>query len=137
MSKVTKATPKYTVLKEHVKTVKKYNAQQNTTEFKINPIPHDEEPVGWIRDAIDQVVTRVTKHLSPEDKVGITFCSEKFQNGPGYMSFREASKLTLDDVWALISGVFQSNSTGLNTDTFCLSITTVKMPKGKGLGVKM
>ncbi|CAH0561693.1 unnamed protein product [Brassicogethes aeneus] len=30
--------------------------------------------------------------------------------------------------------IYQSNSTGLNTETFCLGVTTVRIPTGKGKG---
>lgn len=44
-------------------------------------------------------------------------------HGPGWMSYKPAK---------VLSNIFQSNTEGLNTDTFCLAVTTVKLPKGTG-----
>ncbi|CAG9827172.1 unnamed protein product [Diabrotica balteata] len=86
------------------------------------------------QEAIEGIIVKGTQNIQPHDQVGFTFCSNDFARGQGWMRFRPASEVTFDDVWNKISSIYQSNSTGLNTETFCLGITTVKMPAGKGRG---
>ena len=123
---------KYTISSESVKSVRRYNLEGRTVQFRLNTIPQDAEPVGWVKGAIEEIVRRTTSHLQPMDKVGITFCCSSFERGPGYMPFKNASQLTMDDVWSTISSIYQSNSTGLSTETFCMNVTSVRMPAGTG-----
>ena len=121
---------KYAITAESTKTVRRYNLEARTVQFRINPIPQDSEPVGWVKGAIQEIVERATNQLQPQDKVGITFCSASFERGPGYVAFKNAGQLTMEDVWSVINSVYQSNSTGLDTDTFSLNVTSVRMPVG-------
>ncbi|KAJ8954630.1 hypothetical protein NQ317_002425, partial [Molorchus minor] len=125
---------KFVIVKDTVKKVKRFNLAGRTLEFKIKPLPENEEPVGWIRDAINQVITKGTQGLKPGDRVAFSFCSKDFAKGDGWVRFRPVEEVTHDDVWGIISSIYQSNSVGLNTDTFCLGITSVEMPSGKGRG---
>ena len=123
---------KYAITTESTKTVRRFNMEGRTVQFRINPVPENVEPIGWVKGAVEEIVTRTTSHLQPQDKVGITFCSSAFERGPGYIPFKNAAQLTMDDVWSTISSIHQSNSTGLDTDTFCLNVTSVRMPAGMG-----
>lgn len=53
-----------------------------------------------------------------------------------WQNFQPAKDVTVDAVWDLISSIYQSisNSMSLNTVTFCLGISSVKMPTGCGKG---
>lgn len=126
----------YVILKDYVKTIKRFNTWARTVEFQVKPVPENVDPVSWVKDAITQIVLRGTENLDPENLVGFTFCSTNFERGQGWLRFQEASKVTVDDVWRVLNGIFQSNSTGLNTDTFCLGITSVRLPVGRGKGRK-
>lgn len=64
----------------------------------------------WVRDAIEQILIKGIEGLNATESVGFNFCTKDFARGDG---------------WVL------SNSTALNTETFCLGITSVKMPAGK------
>ena len=123
---------KYVIASEAVKTVRRYHLEGRTVQFRIKPIPQDVEPVGWVKGAIEEIVERSTSNLQPQDKVGITFCSSAFERGPGYMAFKNASQLTMEDIWEIINNIYQSNSSGLNTDTFCMNVTSIRMPAGTG-----
>ncbi|KAJ8932303.1 hypothetical protein NQ318_013122 [Aromia moschata] len=125
---------KFFIVKEALKKVKRFNLTGRTLEFKINPIPTGKEPVSWIKEAINEVIQRGTEGLAPEDQVGFSFCSKEFKRGDGWIRFRPAKEVSRDDIWDMISGVYQSNSTGFSTETFCLGVTSVKMPAGKGRG---
>ncbi|KAJ8912805.1 hypothetical protein NQ315_014388 [Exocentrus adspersus] len=93
-----------------------------------------QEPVSWVRDAINQVIAKGTEGLSPEDQVAFSFCSKDYKEGDGWVPFRPVIEVTYDNVWKVISSIYQSNSTGLNTETFCLGVTSVKMLAGRGTG---
>ncbi|KAJ8912833.1 hypothetical protein NQ315_014416 [Exocentrus adspersus] len=53
-------------------------------------------------------------------------------NGNGWVPFRHVSEVTHEDVWKVISSICQFKSAGLNTETFCLGVTDVNMPVGRG-----
>lgn len=125
---------KYIVVKDSMKKTRKFGVQGRTLEFKIKPIPANMEPVRWVEDAIRDIVLKGTEGVEPEDKVGFTFCSKDFAKGDGWIAFKPAREVTVDNIWEKICSIYQSNSAGLNTETFCLGITTVKMPQGKGRG---
>uniref|UniRef100_A0A6P7HBJ7 Uncharacterized protein LOC114346644 n=1 Tax=Diabrotica virgifera virgifera TaxID=50390 RepID=A0A6P7HBJ7_DIAVI len=123
---------KFLVTKDTFKKIRKFGLQGRTLEFKIRAVPHSEEPVGWVKKAIEGIVLKGTEGLEPTDQVGFTFSSKDFARGQCWMRFKPASEVTVDDIWDKISSIYPSNSTGLNTETFCLGITTVKIPAGKG-----
>lgn len=127
---------KFVITKDFVKKVRRFNLEGRTIEFKIKQLPKDVDPVGWVRDAINQIIQRGTEGLAVGDKVAFNFCSKDFKRGEGWVGFRDVEKLTFDDVWNVISNIYQSNSTGLDTSTFCLGVTSIRMPIGKGRGKK-
>lgn len=123
---------KFLVIKDLQRTVKRFNIKGKSVQFKIKPIPKDENPIVWIKDAVTQVINKVTEDVHADDKIGFSFCSKDFNKGGGWLNFQDADKVTFEEVWVL-NKIFQSNSTGLNTDTFCLEATTVRLPKGRGI----
>ncbi|XP_018574533.1 uncharacterized protein LOC108913463 [Anoplophora glabripennis] len=123
---------KFFIIRDAVKKVRRFNLVGRTLEFKIKPVPVGEEPVGWVKEAIQQAIAKGAEGLNPEDQVSFSFCSRDFVRGDGWVRFKPAGEVTYDDVWGVISSVYQSNSAGLNTETFCLGVTSVKMPAGKG-----
>ncbi|KAJ8913135.1 hypothetical protein NQ315_006053 [Exocentrus adspersus] len=134
---------KFVIAKDFVRKVRRFNLTGRTLEFKIKPIPGGTEPVSWIRDAINQVIAKGMEGLHPEDQVAFSFCCKQFSRGEGWLKFRAARDVTYDDVWKVISDIYQSNSSGLNTETFCLGgdlsedawgVTSVKLPAGRGRG---
>ncbi|KAJ8911726.1 hypothetical protein NQ315_012364 [Exocentrus adspersus] len=121
------------IAKDFVKTVRRFNLVGRTLEFKIKSILEGQEPVSWVREAINQVIAKGTEGLNPEDQVmTFSFCSKDGKKGDGCVPCRPVSDVTYDDIWKVISSIYQSNSTGLNTETFCLGVTSVKMPGGRG-----
>ena len=125
---------KFIIIKDTIKKVKKYNLIGRNLEFKLKSVPEGVEPVGWVRDAINQVVQKATNGLQPSDHVGFSFCSKEFNRGEGWIRFRPADQINYEDVWDVISSIYQSNSTGLNTESFCLGVTSVRLPSGSGRG---
>ncbi|KAJ8981036.1 hypothetical protein NQ317_018008 [Molorchus minor] len=119
---------KFIIAKDFVKKVRRFNVTGRTIEFKIKPVPSNKEPVSWIKEAVNQG----TQDLGPDNQVAISFCSKDFKRGDGWVRFRPVANVTYDALWDVINSVYQSTSTGLNTDTFCLGVTTVKIPRGKG-----
>lgn len=75
---------------------------------------------------------KCNRRFQPGDKIGFSFCSKSFERGEGWCNLKNADKVTYDDVWSVLERIFQSSTTGFNTDTFCLKTTTVRLPKGKG-----
>lgn len=120
---------KFVIIKDILRKVSCFNLTGRMLEFKIKPIPTREEPVAWIRTAINQINEKGTEDLQSNNLVGFTFCSKDFQRGEGWLAFREAGKVTFYDIWNVISKIYQSNSSGLSTSTFCLGVTS---SNGKG-----
>ncbi|XP_055908156.1 uncharacterized protein LOC129942989 [Eupeodes corollae] len=125
---------RFRIVSREVTTVKRFNIKGNKINFKIKPIPIDEEPTTWVRDAIEGIAEFVFKEIDGDDKVGVTFSGEGFslERGSGWINFKSASEFQTKDFWDMIQKIFQSNSKGLNTDTFSMNVTTVKVPKGRG-----
>ena len=125
---------RFRILTDFETQVKRFNLKARKVQCTINPVPPQEEPTTWIKDAIEDILRLTIKDLSPEDKVGVTFSGEGFSNsrGSGWVNFKNCSELSFHDVWEMISKIFQSNSQGISTDTFSLSVTSVKMPVGTG-----
>ncbi|KAJ8914447.1 hypothetical protein NQ315_011388 [Exocentrus adspersus] len=123
---------KYIVVKDYTKKVRRFNLTGRTLEFKIKTPSFKSDPVSWVQDAINQVIAEGTRGLGPNDQVSFSFGSNDMARTPGWISFRPVKNVTYEDVWRVISSVYQSNSKGLNTSTFCLSVTSVKMPAGRG-----
>lgn len=125
---------KFTIVRDNTRHVKRFNFTGRSVDFKIKSIPENESPAKWIKDAVNQIFTYATLFTLPDDFVGVNFCSKDFNKGDGWLSFRKASKVSTDDLWNLIGSIYQSNGAAFDTETFCLSITTVRVPKGKGRG---
>lgn len=60
------------------------------------------------------------------------YFSENFKKCDSWISFRPIDELTIDNTWDTISSIYQSNLCGINTETFCLDVTSVKMAMGQG-----
>lgn len=114
--------------------VKRFNLKGRKIEFSINKVPFNEESTSWIKNAIEDILRLCVKDLNPHDKVGVTFKGKNFSNtrGIGWINFKDCSELSFADVWEMISKIFQSNSEGISSDKFGLSVTSVQMPAGKG-----
>ncbi|XP_031348773.1 uncharacterized protein LOC116174886 [Photinus pyralis] len=123
---------KFLILKDNTRKVRRFNLSGRTLEFKLKPIPKDANPIHWTKEAITQIVHKGVEGLSPHDMVGFSFCSKDFKNGEGWLQFRTAGELSVGDIWKMISSIYQSNSSGLNTETFCLRVTSVRLPSGNG-----
>ncbi|KAK5638665.1 hypothetical protein RI129_012960 [Pyrocoelia pectoralis] len=123
---------KFEIVSEYEKSVKRYGIKARAIEFKIKEIPAEVDQVTWIKGAMTQIINYICANVSSSDIIGFTFCSKEFSRGRGYLSFKRADSIYFDDIWDLISGVYQSNSSGLNTETFCLEATIVSVPTGKG-----
>lgn len=123
----------FIVTKMTEKRVKKFETKGKYIEFKFVDTPVGENPIKWLEKGVRDVLKFAMKDLDPHDQVGLTFCSQDFkEKGPGWVAFKEASSYKFEDVWAVIYSVFQSNANSYNTDTFCLGITSVRMPRGEG-----
>lgn len=73
--------------------------------------------------------------LNERDKIGFTFCGTSptfFERGPSWINFKNVADIVINDIRDMIVRIFQSNSEGLGTDTFCLTATVVEMPVGEG-----
>ncbi|XP_018578028.1 uncharacterized protein LOC108916298 [Anoplophora glabripennis] len=123
---------KFVIVKDILKKVRRFNLMGRTLEFKIKPVAADKEPIAWIEEAVNQVIAKGIEDLGSGDQVAFSFCSKDFKRGQGWVRFRPVEQVTYGDVWDIISSIYQSNSTGLDTETFCLGVTTVKMPVGRG-----
>lgn len=111
---------KVDIVQDNTITVKKFRAQGRKVEFKVKPTPSGEDPTSWFKQSIEEVVRFTTENLKPTDKVGIIFHGKSFnERGPGWMSFRNADKVLMEDIWEMISKIFQSNSEGMSIYLFC------------------
>lgn len=119
----------YTVIEEETRKLKKFNLKKHKLLFKLNPVPQTEDPVSWVKNGIQAIFEKSVEDLNPEDRVGFTFSSNDPQKGDGWIRLQPARNITFNDMWNMLSSIFQSNSSGINTDTFCLESTCVKLPE--------
>lgn len=122
----------FSIVRDNSSYVRRFSLKGRNVVFKIKPVPENENPVHWIKDAVRQIILYSVQDLQSTDKVGFTFSCDDFTNGPGWFGFRNASDVKFSDIWAVLGGIFQSNSCGLNTNTFCLNVTSVSLPSGTG-----
>lgn len=122
------------IVKDNTCHVKRFNYTGRRVEFRIKPVPSDENPEKWIKEAIDQVFVYSTANTQPDDYVGVNVGSKDFRRGDGWLAFIKASEVSTDQLWDLIGKIYQSNEAAFDTETFCLGITTVRPPKGKRRG---
>lgn len=127
---------KFIIVRDAAKAIGRFGVYGRTLVFKLRPIPPKIEPISWVKEGIEAVVKKGTEGLEPSDYVGFTFCQKDFARGQGWLRFKRASEVTFDEIWEKIASIYQSNSTGVNTETFCLGVTTAKMPVGRGRGNK-
>ena len=124
---------KYDVHTEKNSLIKKFNLMGKIIEFKIKPVPQNEDSMSWFKDGVNELIEDSVKNLKPNDQVGITFCSKDFlEKSPGWLAFRRVDDLKFEDVWKILESVFQSNANSMDTDTFCMNVTYVRMPIGGG-----
>ena len=74
---------KFLILKDNVKTIKRFNLQGRKLEFKLKSIPDNAEPIQWVKNALTDVILYVTRNLKPNDQVGFSFCSKHLERGEG------------------------------------------------------
>ncbi|XP_055918297.1 uncharacterized protein LOC129950379 [Eupeodes corollae] len=125
---------RFEIIDEMVTRIKRFGLNGRKIQFKIKPVPENKEPTSWIREGLNGMFKHALKDLDPLDKVGITFSGKSFstERGSGWINFKDCSAIKFSDIWEMVSRIFQSNSTGLSTDDFNLSITSVKLPSGSG-----
>lgn len=122
----------FEILSDFSKTNAKYRLSRRCISFKLTDIPADvTDTEEWVKSGIRLILSNISTDVDSDDKIGFTFSSANFHKD-AYLSFREARKVTFDDVWGLLGRIYQSNSEGFQTDVFRLSVTIVKSFKGMG-----
>lgn len=125
----------FTISKMTTKHVKRFNTKGNLIEFKVNEVPYGENPLSWFKKTVNEIIAYAMETVEPDDYIGLYFCSKDFkEKAPGWVNFRKAHSFTFGDIWNILNSVFQSNANSLNTDTFCIGVTSVRLPKGQGNG---
>lgn len=124
---------RFEIISECNTKVRKFNLIGRKICFKIKSLPNNENPLSWVKESVSDVIKYLKSNIDEEAFVGLTFSSNQFkEKKPGYLSFRRLKNLTDEDVWFVLGSIFQSNSsTGLNTDTFTISMTYVDLPRGQ------
>ena len=75
---------------------------------------------------MENIVAYVLSEAGENDLVGFTFFSPEFKHRrPGWLRFKPAGEIKMEDLWGLLAAVFQSNSQGLDTGTLLFFIIMV------------
>lgn len=122
---------KFEIITRGTKHVRRFRLSGTTLVFKIKKYPANEDPIAWVKDAMNPVVHHVCQDVEPQDKIGFTFCSGNYSKD-GWINFTDAANISAEDVWGILETIFQSNSSGLDTDTFRITATVVRLPRGRG-----
>lgn len=124
---------KFDIIEDRKRFIGRFNTQGRFLKFKLSKMPEvNTDPIQWFKEGIEEIITYGLKDLQPADLVGITFCDNQFKRGMGWVAFKSVSEIKWADIWGLLLKIYQSNSVGISTDNFCLSITSVRLPKGSG-----
>lgn len=124
---------RFEIIKQQVTHVKRFNLYGNKIQFKIKRNNASEEPLESFKEGLKDVVKYVSDSVQENDLIGFTFCGEMFKEfGSGWMNFKPAKDVKFNDIWDLLGSIFQSNTESVNTDTFCLAATSVRLPSGQG-----
>ena len=74
------------------------------------------DPLTHCKGAIEDVEAYVLSEANKTDLVGFTFYSPEFKDKrPGWVRFKPAGEIRMEDLWDLLAAVYQSNSQGLDT----------------------
>lgn len=126
---------RFSVVSSSEVTVKKFNLKGTRVTFKINQQNLFEDPSEHFKKAIKDIVENLVSDVEPRDKIGFTFSGKEYES-PGYLKFQACENLKWEDIFSMISLIFQSNSEGLSTDQFTITATVVKIPQGQGISKK-
>lgn len=122
---------RFRIIREVNRTVRPLRLTGRELKFKVNKAPEGVDEADHFRLAIRDIVNFVLSSVDDDDLVGMVFVSSTITQA-GYLTLRKANTVTVDDLWTVISNIFQSNTEGINTDEFCLSVVTVTLPTGDG-----
>ncbi|XP_049826243.1 uncharacterized protein LOC126266384 [Aethina tumida] len=82
------------------------------------------------------IVQHSLEGLNPEDRVGFSFFGSELGRGEAWARFKPRHSVSADEVLDLVQSVYQSNSAGVNTETYQIKVTIIKMPVGMGRAQK-
>lgn len=116
--------------------VKKFRLYGTKVTFKFNSPPDGVEEIQWLKQGFNELIETMTANTNDDDHLGFTLTSLNFKNRePGYVAFREASKVSAEILWHIFGGIIQSNSEACTScDTFKVECTKVNVPMGRGRG---
>lgn len=87
--------------------------------------------IGW--NAFTQIFEIIKGRIDwvPGIWLVLQISSKEFNRGVEWISFISCGEVTIYNVWDTISSIYQSNWCGLNTETFYLGVTFVKLLVGQ------
>lgn len=119
----------FEITSEHVSNNKKFKVQRKYIDFVIKPVPEDViDPVKWIEDGMQSLIEHVFENVDPDARVGMTI-EDKVNFRKAYMSFRKASTVSMDEVWKMVTDMYQSAGKEMETSAISLTLTQVLPPK--------
>lgn len=117
----------FQIVSQCSKTSKKYKVSRKSITFKLNDIPDTvQDPEVYIKSGIHNILKHILRDTATNDKIGFTFSSGLFSKGDVHLSLRKAADIRFDNVWELLSKLYQSNAEGFSSDTFTLTATIAR-----------
>lgn len=113
---------KFVIVRDTSKTIRWFIVSGRSFEFNLRPIAAGIQPIGWVWKRIDSIMKRGIKGLQPSDDMGLICPPKDINRCQKWYRFTRAMEVTFSDIWNSIS------STELNTKSFCLGLTTIRMP---------
>lgn len=125
--------PKFEILQESETRTEKFSMKRKNILFKLKTVTeaYVSNPVLWIQKSVKALIDYIVREIEPDNRIGFTLSAEELPRQT-YLPFKMARNVTFEDIWHLISSLYQSNIEGLNTDTFRLTLTKINPPRGRG-----
>ncbi|KAF5273497.1 hypothetical protein FQA39_LY07514 [Lamprigera yunnana] len=105
--------------------IRRFSITSKTTIFKFNDVNGDEAPTVWLKNALDEVFSKVTGGFDPADRVRMVLKNSNFPDKPLRFLFRRADQLN-----STLETVLQSNVSFFSNDALRLRVGSVALPVG-------
>jgi hypothetical protein len=131
--------PRFTIDGEINRRYERFNAVgRQLTVSLLPPIEgEDSNPISHFLTSVTDLFDYALRDCDDSDMVGITISNEvNVQDKAIGISFRRKDQINSDVIWSVFAKVAQSNARFNALDRLVVTVHSVKMPIGNGLGIK-
>jgi hypothetical protein len=125
------------ILNETRKYYSRFQTHERLFVLQIRPSQENVEPITYFRECMEEILEISLLNVEDNDMVGIQISNSiNSLDKPIGISFRRKDQITVDVILSLVEKVCQSNANFKSTDILKVKVYCVKVPEGRGGGVK-